>query len=93
MQLSLTFVVAALATLAAAAPSTNNERGVAPGISPRRSCAWNGKCNGTKCKIGLINYKCSSGSCVGPGGGDGKHCCAVDALAGGPYACPGGNFP
>ncbi|KAK6833211.1 hypothetical protein PG987_007905 [Apiospora arundinis] len=89
MRSSLTFIVTALAAFAAAAPATSAEE---PGVSKRDNCAFTGKCNGTSCKIGLINYRCSSGSCVGSGGGDGKRCCATGSLAQGPYACPGGNF-
>ncbi|KAF2137053.1 uncharacterized protein K452DRAFT_302221 [Aplosporella prunicola CBS 121167] len=34
-----------------------------------------GKCNGSSCKIGGVNYGCKhSTSCIGRGGGDGAFC-------------------
>ncbi|KAF2135743.1 uncharacterized protein K452DRAFT_322868 [Aplosporella prunicola CBS 121167] len=83
MQFSLATVLAILAvgtTMVAASPTHHEER---------KSPAFTGGCNGTSCKIGLINYGCTKGSCTGTGGGDGAYCYAQNSLADGPYICPG----
>ncbi|RYP70061.1 hypothetical protein DL769_005100 [Monosporascus sp. CRB-8-3] len=79
--------VFALLSLAAAAPSEDKT-----GAKKKRA---NGTCNGTSCRVGLANYECTVGSCVGEEGGDGAPCnyyigvntyCPVDC--GGYPQCP-----
>ncbi|KAH6662149.1 hypothetical protein B0J14DRAFT_662884 [Halenospora varia] len=48
-----------------------------------------GKCNGSSCKIGIINFACQIGKCtVQSGGGDGVGCGIVFQSAG-TVQCPG----
>ncbi|KAF2147535.1 uncharacterized protein K452DRAFT_293933 [Aplosporella prunicola CBS 121167] len=47
-----------------------------------------GKCNGSSCKVGGINYHCKFGDCDGEEGGDGKYCFSKFNVDG-PYICPG----
>ncbi|OJD33679.1 uncharacterized protein BKCO1_2800038 [Diplodia corticola] len=56
------------------------------GLKPRAT--QYGKCNGTSCSYGGINYDCDQGtSCIGPGGGDGASCTKVFGDLG-KFQCP-----
>ncbi|KAI1636007.1 hypothetical protein F4809DRAFT_641991 [Biscogniauxia mediterranea] len=91
MQFSLsTILVALMATAAVAAPSQE-------AAEKRSAETKGGKCNGTSCRVGLSNYRCNRGSCVGNGGGDGKRCTVVDnpdktRTAFCPVGCPDPNL-
>ncbi|RAL01109.1 uncharacterized protein BO80DRAFT_425084 [Aspergillus ibericus CBS 121593] len=62
-----------LATLAAPAPSENNENAALS--CPSGAKIHCGGCNGTSCMIGFTNYPCDEGKCTAQsGGGDGASC-------------------
>ncbi|KAI1213191.1 uncharacterized protein F4807DRAFT_457278 [Annulohypoxylon truncatum] len=88
MRFTLSSVLIALAVVSAVASPTGNE------VDKRSTATKPGRCNGTSCQVGLYNLACRSGSCTGPGGGDGAHCTIVDYENGSNEAfCPGCSNP